>query len=159
MLRTRTRASALGLAILVAAAAMVMVLAVPRGSVGAEPGQACSIQRVAGSWLFATDVGHFPAFAGDITALGTMNIDHEGNVSGVFDATVSEVAFLPGNTYTGSVTVNPDCTGTLTFVTSTGSVRTDSIAVVGQGEMWGMSQDPGNLWTYDVRRISGPSGD
>jgi hypothetical protein len=21
--------------------------------------------------------------------------------------------------------------------------------------MWGMSQDPGNLWTYRVRRISG----
>lgn len=159
MLGARTKASALGLAILVAAAAMVMVLVVPRGSVGAEPGQACSIQRVAGSWLFGTDVGHHLGFGGDITALGTMNIDREGNLSGVFDVTVSGVTFLPGNTYAGTVTVNPDCTGTLTFVTSGGNSRTDSIAVLSQQEMWGMSQDPGNLWTYDIRRISGPSGD
>jgi len=61
------------------------------------------------------------------------------------------VVFAPGNTYMGSVAVNPDCTGTLTFVTSLGSERVDSIAVLDQDEMWGMFQDIGDVWTYSVR--------
>jgi hypothetical protein len=32
--------------------------------------------------------------------------------------------------------------------------RTDSIVVLSRSEIWGMSQDPLNLWTYKVRRIS-----
>jgi hypothetical protein len=81
-----------------------------------------------------------------------MNIDKNGGLEGKFDATVGGVAFLPNNTYSGTVMVNSDCTGTLTFVTSRGTVRTDSIAVLSWYEMWGMSQDLGNLWTYRVRR-------
>ena len=69
--------------------------------------------------------------AGDSPDLiGTMNIDRDGSVSGKFDLTVQDFIFLSDITYTGSVTVNPDCTGTLTFVTSFGSMRTDSIVVV-----------------------------
>ena len=49
-----------------------------------------------------------------------------------------------------------DCTGTVSFATSVGSVRTDSIVVVNRREILGMSQDPANLWTYQVRRIAGP---
>ncbi len=117
----------------------------------------CTAKRLAGRWLFATDVGQFPAFGGDITALGTMNIDGHGNLEGKFDFTVAQVIFLPDNTYVGSVVVNPDCTGTLTFVTSEDTMRTDSIAVVSSDEIWGMSQDTANLWTYRARRISPPS--
>jgi hypothetical protein len=88
-----------------------------------------------------------------------MNIDSEGNLSGRFDATVASVQFLPGIPYSGSVVVGEDCTGTLSFVTGVGAVRTDSIAVLGRDELRGMSQDPGNLWTYSVRRISSrPAG-
>ena len=121
-------------------------------------GPMCSAQGLAGRWLFATDVGQFPDFGGDITALGTMNIDRSGHLEGRFDATVALVAFLPGNTYEGSVVVNPDCTGTLTFQTSENTGRTDSIAVVGRDEIWGMSQDTANLWTYRARKI-GPTLD
>jgi len=116
----------------------------------------CSVRSVAGAWVFATDVGQqtlLPA-PGDITAIGTINIDGEGNISGKFDFTVAEFGFFPNNTYTGSITVNPDCTGTVTFVTSAGTGRTDTIVIVSQSEMWSMSQDIANLWTAKARRIS-----
>ena len=125
----------------------------------------CSIRTIAGRWMFATEVGQIDlslfgiGMAGeavaDITAIGTMNIARNGNLSGEFDITVAQFAFLPDNEYSGSVTVNPDCRGTLTFVTSAGTMRTDSIAVLSQHEIWAMSQDTLNPWTYRVRRISG----
>ena len=73
----------------------------------------CSIRAIAGNWLFATSIGHqmpgapFPPDK-DITAIGTMNIASDGTLSGTFDVTVEDFAFLPGVAYTGSVTVNPD---------------------------------------------------
>jgi len=120
----------------------------------------CSTKSVSGKWVFATGIGRqmlgepFPPNK-DITAIGTMNIAKDGSLSGVFDATVQDTFFLPGIPYSGSVVVNADCTGTLTFVTGAGTMRTDSIVVVSKKEMLGMSQDPLNLWTYQVRRISG----
>ena len=140
--------------------ALMTATALILGLVFAAPAMAngkdgsCSTRSVAGRWIFATEVGQFPEFGGNITAIGTMNIDRKGNVSGEFDFTVAEVVFGPDTTYEGSITVDADCTGTLHFVTSTGGERTDSIAVVGDGEMWGMSQDISNLWTYRVRRLS-----
>ena len=121
--------------------------------------ESCSIHAIAGNWLFATDIGHqmlgapFPPDK-DITAIGTMNIESDGTLSGTFDVTVEDFAFIPGVVYTGTVTVNADCTGMLNFATSVGSVRTDSIAVVSRREMLGMSQDHLNLWTYQIRRIA-----
>lgn len=155
MLKIKTAASLAGIAAL-GGLGIAFMAAIGSGASNAQAASGCSIDRIAGSWFFATDVGHFPGpepFSGDITALGTMNIDSHGNLAGVFDATVSEVAFLPGTTYAGNVTVNPDCTGTLTFETSTGSVRTDSIVLLNSNEFWGMSQDPGNLWTYRAHRF------
>lgn len=125
----------------------------------AVAGEKCSVKAIAGSWLFATDVGHqmlgepFPPDK-DITAIGTMNIARDGTLSGTFDVTVEDFAFIPGIVYSGSVTVNPDCTGILSFATSVGSVRNDSIAVVNRREILAMSQDPMNLWTYQIRRIA-----
>lgn len=128
----------------------------------ASAGDRCNAKMLAGRWVFATSIGRqslgapFPP-GKDITAIGTMNIERDGALSGRFDATVQDTFFLPDNTYSGSVVVNRDCTGTLTFVTSQGTVRTDSIVIIDRGEFLAMSQDPMNLWTYEVRRISGRS--
>jgi len=120
-------------------------------------GRGCSLRDIAGNWLFATGIGHqmLPGFPPDkdITALGTMEVRKDGTLSGTFDVTVQDSFFIPGIRYDGSVMINRDCTGTLTFVTEVGSVRTDSIALVGRGEIVGMSQDPANLWTYQARRV------
>jgi hypothetical protein len=123
-----------------------------------EANATCSIKDIAGKWMFATGIGRqslggpFPPEK-DITAIGTMNINRDGTLEGKFDVTVEDT-FPATMTYSGSVVVNPDCTGTLTFVTSGGSARTDSIAIVSRKEILGMSQDPANLWTYQIRRIA-----
>lgn len=153
------RKATIGLAGIAALGALGALLFASVGSSDtpeAEAAEPCSLQALSGNWLFATGIGQFPGpepFSGDITALGTMNIDRDGVLDGVFDATVASVAHLPGTTYAGTVTVNEDCTGTLVFETSAGSVRTDSIAIINDDEFWGMSQDPANLWTYQARRI------
>jgi hypothetical protein len=119
----------------------------------ANDGLECSARMLAGRWMFATDVGKQTFFpGGDITAIGTFRVDRAGRFKGVFDATVAQWMFLPGVTFTGSFTVNPDCTGTLSFVTSAGSSRTDSIVILGD-RIRGMSQDVTFLWTYDVYRM------
>lgn len=123
----------------------------------------CSTKMLAGKWVFATQVGRqmLPGFPPDkdITAIGTMNIGRDGGVTGEFDVTVQDSFFLPGIPYSGTLLLDEDCTGTLTFVTGAGSARTDSVAVVGRDEIRGMSQDPLNLWTYEVRRLPGGKHD
>ena len=124
---------------------------------------ACSTRSMAGRWMFATGIGRqslegFPV-GKDITAIGIFSVDRFGNATGSFDVTVQDTVFFPNVTFTGSLTVNRDCTGTLTFITSAGTARTDSIVVVSRREMLGMTQDPANLWTYQVRRISSNNHD
>ena len=138
---------------------MMLVMLIGMGvAFPAYSDQGCSTRVLAGKWVFATAIGHqalggpFPP-GKDITAIGTMNIDRNGVLEGTFDATVQDTFFLPGNSYTGSLVVLPDCTGTLTFITSQGTARTDSIVVVNGSELIGMSQDPANLWTYQARRL------
>ena len=139
------------------AIAATLVFALPGEATHA--GNGCSVKSIAGKWMFATGIGRqslgapFPP-GKDITAIGTMNINRDGSLSGTFDATVQDTIFLPGIVYDGSVVINPDCTGTVSFVTSAGSVRTDSIVVLSRGRMLGMSQDPNNLWTYQIRRVA-----
>ena len=166
----------------------------------------CSIETIAGAWVFATQRGqmlsrtvatpvgvtealsrHFgvvlpPGFGQhgsegfgqhgrltDITALGTMNFDKSGNLSGKFDVSILGAAFFSDNTYNGLVTVNPDCTGTLSFIASLGpptNQRTDSIVISGNGsKIWGMvdfitdltndEQEVRVSWTYTAKRIGG----
>lgn len=122
----------------------------------------CSTAMLAGRWFFATDVGHQALEGapppGAITAIGTMNIRRNGDLEGVFDVTFEGAASREELLYTGTVKVNDDCTGTLSFVTSLGTARTDSIVVLNRYEFWAMSLDPKSLWTYSARRRAGRAG-
>lgn len=113
----------------------------------------CSARMLAGRWMFATDVGKQTFFpGGDITAIGTFQVDRNGKLAGKFDATVAGWMHLPGVGFTGTFTVNPDCTGTLFFVTEKGTSRTDTIVILGD-TIRGMSQDIQFLWTYEAKRM------
>ena len=138
------------------------ILAVPALAMGQTP--PCTVGMLEGAWVFATGIGELGTQAPlpgaiqgkHITAIGTMNIDGRGNVSGIFDNTIGDVGGNLNVTYAGTVTVNADCRGTLQFTTSTGSSRTDSIVVLlrrEESELWGMSQNHLTLWTYTARRI------
>ena len=121
----------------------------------------CSTQNLAGRWVFFTEVGRqsLGLGDGDITALGTINFDKDGNVSGIFDVTVADFGSVPEVGFGGTVTVDPDCIGTMEFETDLGTTRTDRIAVLSRDEIRGMSLDPLNLWTFWARRIPGPAPD
>lgn len=136
-----------------AVAALVASTSAPASADGGDG--LCSTQNLAGSWLFFTEVGHTEFGGPDITALGAMNIDKEGNLSGTFDVTVANIVSLPEIGYSGTVTVDSDCIGTVMFETDLGASRTDRIAVFSRDEFRGMSLEPDNLWTYWARRIPG----
>jgi hypothetical protein len=140
----------------IAMTAMTLAALLLGSNAFAAESQECSARQLAGRWMFATDVGKqifFPG--GDITAIGTFRSDRAGKIKGVFDATVAGWMFLPGVTFEGSFVVNPDCTGTLTFVTARGTARTDTIVVLGD-TIRGMSQDTNFLWTYEAKRMRDP---
>jgi hypothetical protein len=120
----------------------------------------CSAKAMVGRWVYASGVSQSqqaldpPPPAVTLSSIGTINVDRFGNISGKYDLTVLGIVFMADVTYTGFLTVNPDCTGTLFYQASNGSMRTDSIVVVNRNEMLGMSRDPQTVFTYQVRRIS-----
>ena len=132
--------------------ALILALLCGAQAFAGEP-QDCSPRMLAGRWMFATDVGKQTFFpGGDITAIDTFRVDRHGKLKGVFDATVAGWMHLPGVAFSGAFTVNPDCTGTLTFETERGTSRTDTIIILGD-RIRGMSQDVQFLWTYEARRM------
>jgi hypothetical protein len=139
-----------------------IILAVPAAARGQAP--PCTVAMLQGAWVFATGIGELgtqlpisPLAQGKhITAIGTMNIDRQGNVSGTFDNTIGDLGGNLDVTYTGTVTLDEECRGTLQFTTAQGASRTDSIVAIlrgGQSEFWGMSRNHLVLWTYTARRI------
>ena len=143
---------------------LTIVSTLGAASASADNVGGCSTNMLAGRWVFATGIGHNAIEGpnrpppGDITAIGTMNIHRGGALEGVFDVTFERAAFRAAIPYSGTVTVNADCTGTLSFTTGAGTTRTDSIVVLNRYEIWGMSQDPKNQWTYSARRLAGALG-
>jgi hypothetical protein len=118
----------------------------------------CSTKSMFGRWAFATDLGAL-VLPGDavtqITAVGIFTVDEDGNMEGVFDATIGGVAFIPEVTWWGTLEVGPDCRGVGTFTTSLGDSRTDSFVLLSRSEALGMTRDPINPWTYTMRRLPG----
>jgi hypothetical protein len=140
------------------------ILGVP--AVGYSDTAACSIGMVEGAWVFATGIGQLgsqPPLAErirgkQITAIGTLNIDARGDVSGRFDQTVGDIGPVSA-TYTGRLTLRDDCSGSVSLITSGGTARTDSIVVVANGqspatEIWGMSRENFVTWTYVAKRTA-----
>jgi len=94
------------------------------------------------------------------TALGVFKIDADGNLTGTYDSTFlgSPPNFYPATNYVGTVSVNPNCMGTLSFhdVGSTDMI-VQSIVIARSGrEMLGMFQDPSDaLGTFKCERVIG----
>ena len=74
----------------------------------------CSLNGAAGKYGFTlTGVVITQAGAIPIAAVGGANLDASGNATGVESRSVG--GGFADETFTGSYTVNPDCTGTLTL--------------------------------------------
>jgi hypothetical protein len=116
----------------------------------------CSIATIAGQWVFTTDVLYTQAGTVDGVALGTVNIGMDGSYGGTYDWAGTSGAAL-GNNYIGTVTVNPDCTGTVSFhdVGDTYEV-VQSIVIARDGqEIWGDFQNPADdVGVWRAKRIT-----
>jgi len=117
----------------------------------------CSIATIAGEWVFVTDVLYTQAGTVDGVAIGTVNIGMNGSYGGTFNWAGTGGAAL-GNNYIGTVTVNPDCTGTVSFhaVGDTYEV-VQSIVIARDGqEIWGDFQNPvDDVGVWRAERITG----
>ena len=123
-----------------------------------KKGHACSIATIAGKWMFATEIGMFPGGI-HATALGTYNIGTDGSLSGVFDYN-GEDTVETKITYWGTVTVNPDCTGTESFTGADGGSALVSFVIARGGqEIWGQFMNNVSnigytvIWTFKAHRV------
>jgi hypothetical protein len=92
--------------------AVVFAVALVAGLAGAAHAddQACSTARAAGKWSF-TDNGTVIGL-GPRTAVGVFTLDENGNVLNA-KATSSLNGSVADETFSGTYTVNSDCTGTI----------------------------------------------
>jgi hypothetical protein len=118
----------------------------------------CSIATIAGAWVFTTNNLYLPDGTLDGNALGTANYHMDGTLDGTY-GWEGTGGFYPGTRYAGNLSVNPDCTGTLSFhdVGDTYTV-VQSIVIARNGqEIWGMFQNPSDdVGTFKLTRIKEP---
>jgi hypothetical protein len=89
---------------------------------------ACTSRTAAGTWGFTT-TGSIPGI-GPVAATGIFTQDESGNITGT--QTRSLNGAIADETFMGTATVNPDCTGTDTIQIFEGGdlVRTSTLHVV-----------------------------
>jgi hypothetical protein len=115
----------------------------------------CTPALIAGTWGY-TETGWLilPAPTGAIpyASVGRLVIDPNGNVSGA--RTASAAGTLLKGTITGSITVNPDCTGTLTQTiteqTGTSTPGTKSVVFLNNGTEANMLVTPNGMAVLTV---------
>ena len=101
-------------------ASLLALLLIAGMAVPAHAAGPCSLARAAGNWSF-TDSGTV-VNVGPRTAVGTLTFDALGNVlNGV--GTSSLNGTIANETFSGTYTVNPDCTGTVNVTIYSGDVE------------------------------------
>jgi len=103
--------------------ALVASIAVP---VRADDDDHCSLKRAAGKWSF-TDNGTVVG-VGPRVAVGILTLDSGGKVSNGL-ATSSLNGAVAQETFSGTYTVNADCTGTIQVTISSGGVELFAITL------------------------------
>lgn len=128
-------------------ALLVLVALVP----AANAAQGCTAATLTGNYGF-TFSGFFQNQGRNspISGIGSGTLDGEGNVSATVTASFNgNLSTFP---YTGTYTVNPDCTGSLTATPGSGLANFSIVIVRGGAEVLGVNIDPGNTWTIDFKK-------
>ena len=135
----RTLVSILGLVIFVAL--------VP----AAHAAERCTAATLRGNYGFT-----FSGFVQDQTGnnvpfsgIGLATLDGEASASATI--TVSVNGTLQVFPWTGTYTVNPDCTGSAT--STNGNADFSFVIVRGGAEFMGVATNPGDTWTIDFKKI------
>ena len=135
-----------------AIAAAVLVLSMAPGAKAQNRG--CSDSIIKGTFAFTSDGSRTtpPALAGAFAEVGTQTFDGVGGTTGT--AILSSNGRIVQVTWTGTYTVNPDCTGTFTLLISPFGVTIRSYFVVGNNatEFLAIETEPGLIITRTGRR-------
>ena len=120
----------------------------------------CSNATLKGTFAY-TNTGFItapPPQAGPFAGVGTQTFDGNGHTNAT--AWVSQNGNILQVTITGTYTVNPDCTGTLTLQISPVGITGHSFFVIDDGGagLRAINTDPGEVITTVARRQS-PAGD
>src|SRR5256885_17017599 len=92
-----------------------------------------------------------PLLAVPAAATGVLTVDEEGNFSG--RDTLSANGTILSETFTGTVTVNPDCTTSATVVSSVvGEAHFDGVLVAKKREILLIRRDPGTVLIGSARK-------
>lgn len=128
-------------------AVLVLAVVVP----AAHAAEGCIAAKLKGNYSF-TFSGFFQNQGANlpISGVGVGTFDGRGNASATvtasFDGTLSTFP------WTGTYSVNPDCTGTLTATPGSGLVSFLIVLVREGTEILGEASDPGNVWTIDFKK-------
>jgi hypothetical protein len=117
----------------------------------------CSVSTIVGKWAFTTDLLYLQDGTLDGYATGTLINHKDGSQDQTFDFEATS-GFYPGNHATGTVSVNPDCTGIFRFQAEGDNYFVVQSIVIADGgrEIWGLFQDPAvDVGTFiRVKRIT-----
>jgi len=102
----------------------------------------CTLASLEGGWGFALSG---TILASPAAATGVLTVDGEGNFSG--HDTLSANGMIMSEAFTGTVTVNPDCTTSATIVSSlfVGEAHFDGVLVAKSREILLIRRDPGTV--------------
>ena len=128
-------------------ALLVVVALMP----AAHAAERCTAASLKGNYGF-TASGYFPNGAANapIAAAGVTTLDGEGNVTATVTASFGgDIQTFP---YTGTYSVNPDCTGSVTATPGSGLANFSIVVLRGGAEILGIEIDPGNSWTIDFKK-------
>ena len=141
--------------LLLAGAAISLGLASP-GNAEAQTG--CSNSTLKGNYIYAQDGYKTGATANErqpFAQAGRETFDGEGNMSGVYSGNLNGTIVSVGE-YTGTYTVNPDCSGLVTFTDKLNQTFNYDIYVADGGDEFAFVQTDENSITaaYERRRVS-----
>ena len=119
----------------------------------AQAAERCTTASLKGNYGF-TASGYFPngAVNAPIVATGVTTFDGDGNVTATVTASFNgDIQTFP---YTGTYSVNPDCTGLVTATPASGLANFSIVVVQGGAEILGIESDAGNSWTIDFKKAN-----
>ena len=114
----------------------------------------CSVGTLAGSFV-RTDTGFVitpPAVSGPLAGVHLMTFDGSGSFTSIGSSSLN--GNVSESTGTGTYTVNPDCTGNYTSVSSTGRTGTAFFVIADNGnEIHILPTNPGASLTCIARKV------
>jgi hypothetical protein len=122
-----------------------------------QNGKSCSAKSLAGNYLYAQDGfsdGATPGSRSPFAQAGRETFDGKGNMSGKYTGNFNGV--IQRGTYTGTYTVNADCSGSVTFTDNQNTTYHYDIFVNDSGDEFVFVQTDANSITaaFERRRVA-----